>query len=386
MILHLPPLDASSAPAELLRAAEELVRVRAIYLGAARELSRLDRLDLIDVDGNDVTLDTLADELEGAEDLVGDGANIDAVRDVLGRARARLDELELRAHGVGPVTAAAQAVAAAPAPTATAASSPPAVVDLTSGPPAERRRRGREAILNYFGEHAGHWLAASEVARALGIGPGTVTEATRELADNGDLEHNGKGGAWSRYRRPIMAAPAPPEPAGEPPEADEDLADELGIGRDPDEAAEGTTSLQRIGPTTDELDEALGPDDDDDPVGGLEAGGTPPATAAAPTLSRRVARLVEEERNGGPRASIPRERPPGAPPRSPDEFTDLERAVIRSLENSAKTIPELAARLVVSRANVAHAITLLEAGEFVARDGRRKGDVIYRPAGQADAA
>lgn len=44
------------------------------------------------------------------------------------------------------------------------------------------------------------WHGAGQVAGEAGSGHGTVVRILRELRDAGELEHNGKGGAWSKYR------------------------------------------------------------------------------------------------------------------------------------------------------------------------------------------
>lgn len=54
---------------------------------------------------------------------------------------------------------------------------------------------------------AGEWVGSTAVAAEAGVSTGTTAEILRELLEAGELEHNGKGGAWSKYRSPGDAGP-----------------------------------------------------------------------------------------------------------------------------------------------------------------------------------
>lgn len=90
---------------------------------------------------------------------------------------------------------------------------------------------------------------------------------------------------------------------------------------------------------------------------------------AAPSISRRVQRELEAERQAADRAAA-------AAPATNGSGTLLGQA-LHALIMRPATIPELAARLNVSRADAARVIRQLEDDDDLARRGRRRGEIIY---------
>jgi hypothetical protein len=55
-------------------------------------------------------------------------------------------------------------------------------------------------VRGVFEAQTGQWLGLRAVTDELGIAKATAWKRVQQLAAAGQLEHNGKGGAWSRYR------------------------------------------------------------------------------------------------------------------------------------------------------------------------------------------
>lgn len=60
----------------------------------------------------------------------------------------------------------------------------------------------RQQVLDYCRAHRGEWQGSTKVATAIGIRPATSIAAFKALTAEGELEHNERGGAYSKYRLP----------------------------------------------------------------------------------------------------------------------------------------------------------------------------------------
>lgn len=157
---------------------------------------------------------------------------------------------------------------------------------------------------------AGEWVGSTIVATEAGVSTGTAIEVLRELLEAGELEHNGKGGAWSKYRRPVASGP----------------------------------ELEQEDLDVEDLD------DDDDVL---------PPPPVAPPLSPRV-RKLEASANG---------RAPAGPERSASTLTPRQEAIVRTLEVDALTARQLALAMVANVHDVGTDLRVLSARGLVRLDG-----------------
>lgn len=200
-------------------------------------------------------------------------------------------------------------------------SQPPAVdANAVGGATAEGRAR-RTAVLEHLRQHAGQWLPPGDVARALGETPTSLKRVWNALLDADLIEAKGTT-AGRRYRVPAPAGtssePAKPEPA----------------------------------PSSGAINRPTG-------ISGRE---------------RRQQRYEEAERQR-------REQLNRSPiPAGADSNGTIDGKVLEALMAVPATIPELAARMGLERADVAAAIARLEKSGDISRNGRKvgSGDILYR--------
>lgn len=226
----------------------------------------------------------------------------------------------------------------APAAEPSSQDEPPATASTERSPAAA-------ALLPLFQSRPGEWLGSSALAKEAGVDVARAAPACRELVDAGELEHNGKGGAHSKFRAP-----------GHGPDVD-DQAD--------DEPAEDAPRATVESPN--EVRERLIRDGVIKPA--------EPAPAPRPEVSGRTRRVMEAEAR---RAAENRDRVAGAEPAAIDPQTGtLEGRITEALSYQPATIALLARRLSITNGDELRelAVTigrLVDAGD-VERVGRRDG-------------
>lgn len=164
------------------------------------------------LDDVDLELREIRVELRALAERVGDAIGaLNAVRNGGQPSEAPAAPLDSpprpgSAAGEPPASAAEPTAAAPPAPdSSTEAADAPARLD-------PRRERSIELVRGAFRRLGPGWHGAGSIGGEAGTGAATATACMRDLATAGELEHNGKGGAHSRYRQTGLEHPPDPPP------------------------------------------------------------------------------------------------------------------------------------------------------------------------------
>lgn len=246
-----------------------------------------------------------------------------------------------------------------------ASPTPPQTGAAVSG---DRRRAGqgnqhqdgeqvKTEILAFLTARRGDWYSRSPIAEAVGAHPTTVAGKLMELRESGDVEHNGKGGAWSKVRVP------PDEQATAEPSLSEVEAAyaEREEGTSSGPAAPGARS-----PTSEEIQE-----EEARRLGEVAArqrarGVAAPAAVApmSPRVRRELLREREEREDQAERDRVAQRQ------RTTTQGMTFAGRILGFLQTRNATVQRIASALSSTPSEVAAELAKLQA----------EGDVLYLPA------